>query len=64
MSHDFSQKEIEEFKTLLEKETETILSNDDLLGFMTQIFNLIKSAYSPINKKEYEEIKKIIIKLK
>lgn len=60
MSQNFSQKEIQEFKELIQKEYNTNLSDQEILDFMTQTFKLVKNAYSPVNKNEFAEIKRVI----
>lgn len=62
MSQNFSKKEIREFSELVQKEYQVTLPDDQLLDFMTHVFKLVKHAYLPVNKKQYEEIKNLIEK--
>jgi hypothetical protein len=60
MSLTFSKKEIQELEELIYGEYKVKFSNEDLLDFATHIFKMVRHAYSPLNKAEFESIKEQI----
>lgn len=53
----FTDKDLEKFKALFRKHFKKELSNTEALEKVNALINMIKHAYKPIRKKEYDNLK-------